>query len=80
MKFNAELASKSFRIDLRAPVQAADSPEREMSPRRRSPDDEGEETDDDEPSVAPAPRSSMAGTVAMVVMGGVAVWTALALS
>ena len=66
--------------DLRVPAQVEGSPERDGSPRRRSSEDDGEETDDDEPTPAPPPRSSMASTVAMVVVGGVAVWTALALS
>ncbi|KIM29746.1 hypothetical protein M408DRAFT_22616 [Serendipita vermifera MAFF 305830] len=70
----------SIEYNLRVPAQADGSPERETSPRRRSSEDDGEDTDDDEPATPPAPRSSMAGTVAMVLVGGVAVWTALALS
>lgn len=68
--------------DLRVPGQI-ESSERDASPKRRSSDDgNGEDTDDDgpEPSPPPTSRSSVAGTVAMVVVGGVAVWTALAMS
>jgi len=73
----------AIEYNLRVPGGKAECPERDGSPKRRSSDDDdGEGTDDDEPEPSPPPtsRSSVAGTVAMVVVGGVAVWTALAMS
>ncbi|KAG8788098.1 hypothetical protein FRC15_006062 [Serendipita sp. 397] len=51
----------------------------EAEPRRhvRRVVEDGEETDDDEPTGSS--RSSLAGTVAMVLVGGAVVWTALAM-
>ena len=76
--------SYSHVIDL---VRPHDDDSDDYEPRRRrkqrAVSEEGDNTDDDEPSVKAASRlskPSMAGTVAMVVAGGVAVWTVLALS
>jgi len=66
----------------------ADDESDDYEPRRRrrgqrAVSEEGDDTDDDEAAVRAASRSSkpsMTTTMAMVVAGGVAVWTALALS
>ncbi|PVG01248.1 SMAD/FHA domain-containing protein [Serendipita vermifera] len=66
--------------NLRAPEHDVASSDGEIRGKKTRADDDGEETDDDEPSQARSSGSSVMGTVAMVVVGGVAVWTALAMS
>lgn len=48
--------------------------------QRKHQADEGDETDDDEPTQPKRSSTSLAGTIAMAVVGGVVVWTALALT
>lgn len=73
-------------LDLTRPHAAADDDSDDEPPRRRrhrAVSEDGEDTDDDEAAVQAASKSSkpsMTSTVAMVVAGGVMVWTALALS
>lgn len=76
----------SIEHNLTRPHIADDDDSDDEPPRRRrhrAVSEDGEDTDDDEAAVQAASKSSkpsMTSTVAMVVAGGVMVWTALALS